>query len=629
MDLLENDALKPRFLGAVVMETDNMPATLKELSQRFGVKSSQIDFLIQNVKTIVQFPESDKPAELTPAMIGRFSDPALLINSDFSIKQTYIATFSPAPNERDRQLVIEVSANAARTKAIASVQPTSKIRNFSNIRDYIIGELNKIKLRYGMIIGLREGAMQNDVMGLVNKIRIHDCVPEPHRIVLCDWIAPIATINDGLILHFKDKNKEAPRESDRVDYAERGFIKTVEAGELLVEYIKPKNGTAGRDFRGVYIPILKAKRAFLPILNPDLEAIEVKESDRSIGYYAKRNGYVNYRQKESRLSIGDTIEIESADFKTTGNIQAGLDSKVKIKIEGNDAYEDHIGTNVKIEASEIDLDGSVASGAQVKAKIVRVAGQTHSSSSIIAETATIGVHKGMLEAKKVKIDRLEHGRVSAEEVEIDLAIGGMVWARRIIVGVLRSHTTLIASERIEIRQLIGGENHIYIEAAASIADRKRLETLMIESKTCDREVSAAFRKYDKKRAVLQRNKSQFEQLRGRIESDRLNGKVSPSVFIERYNQYLEEMKNARLLKEELEAAQYKQGTLQDEIGLIQSRVLNAVVINKDIWRNYNEIRFRLLSPPKELLFVPKENGRASEIRLEISGVEDYAIKVIE
>lgn len=626
--MLENDAQKPRFLGAVVMETDNMPATLKELSQRFGVKSSQIDFLIQHVKTIVQFPESDKPAELTPAMIGRLSDPALLINSDFSIKQIYTTTFSPAPNERDRQLAIEVSANAARTKAIASVQPTSKIRNFSNIRDYVIGELNKIKLRYGMIIGLREGAMQNDVMGLVNKIRIHDCVPEPHRIVLCDWIAPTPTINDSLILHFKDK-KEASKESDRVDYAERGFIKTVEAGELLVEYIKPKNGTAGRDFCGVYIPILKAKRAFLPILNPDLEAIEVREDDRSIGYYAKRSGYVNYRQKESRLSIGDTIEIESVNFKTTGNIQAGLDREVKIKIEGNDAYEDHIGTNVKIEASEIDLDGSVASGAQVKAKIVSVAGQTHSSSSIIAETATIGVHKGMLEAKKVKIDRLEHGRVSAEEVEIDLAIGGMVWARRIIVGVLRSHATLIASERIEIRQLIGGENHIYIEAAANVADRKRLEALMIESKTCDREVSATFHKYDKKRAVLQRNKSQFEQLRGRIESDRSSGKVSPSVFIERYNQYLEEMKNARLLKEELEAAQYKQGTLQDEIGLIQSRVLNAVVINKDIWRNYNEIRFRLLNPPKELLFVPKENSRASEIRLEISGVEDYAIKVIE
>ena len=58
-------------------------------------------------------------------------------------------------------------------------------------------------------------------------------------------------------------------------------------------------------------------------------------------------------------------------------------------------------------------------------------------------------------------------------------------------------------------------------------------------------------------------------------------------------------------------------------------MLNAVVINKDIWRNYNEIRFRLLSPPKELLFVPKENSRAGEIRLEISGVEDYAIKAIE
>jgi uncharacterized protein (DUF342 family) len=622
------DTTKSRYFGAVAIETDNVPLTLKELSERYGIKPSQIDFLLQSTKTFVSLPESSLPTELTPAMIGRVSDPSLLIDSSFAIRQTHLATFSPAAIEQDKQLIVEIAANAARTKAIATILPASKIRAFGDIREFIVGEINKIKLRYGMIIGLREGTMQNDIAVLVDKIRIHDRIIDPHKIVLCDWAAPTPTINDNLLLHYKNKNQQAPKESDRVDYADRGFVKTVETGELLAEYVKPKNGTAGRDFRGNYIPILKARRNFRPILDPDPEAIDVVEDERSVKYYAKRCGYVVYRQRGGTLTIGDTIELEAVNFKTTGNIQAGLDREVKIKIEGEDAFEDHIGPNTKIEASEIELSGSVANGAEVRAVKIKVAGQTHGTSSIFAETATIGVHKGMLEAKTVKIDRLEHGRVSADDVEVDLAIGGMIWARRIVVGVLHSHATLIASERIEIRRLIGGENHIYIEAAANAADRKRLQTLMTEDKVSDREVNAAFHKYDRNRVMLLRHRTQFDQLKERIESDRAKGKTSPSIFLERYGQYLDEMRNARAFKEEWEAARNRREELEDELGLIQSRVLSAVVINKDVWRNYNEIRFRLLSPPKELLYVPKENSRTSEIRLEISGVEDYAIKAI-
>lgn len=622
--------MQPRALGSTMMETDNIPAALKEFAARYSLKSSQIDFQIQNTKTIVKFPESSSPEELTPAMISRLSEPETLIDAGFAIKQIHIASFSPMPPQRDKQLILEVAANAARTKAVATILPASDIRAFSTLREYLVDELNKLKLRYGMIVGLREGAMQSDITVLVNKIRIHDRVPEPFKITLCDWVAPAPTINANLILRFKEKTAQAPKESDRIDYADRGFVQSVESGELIAEYLKPRDGTAGRDFRGLYIPIAKAKREFPPIADADETSIETQEDERSVRYYAKRNGYVVYKRfGGGSLSIGDTIEVESVDFKTTGNIQAGLDREIKIRIEGDDASEDHIGPNTKIEASEITLSGSVANGAQVKAIKIGVAGQTHSTSTISAEIAQIGVHKGMLEAKKVKIDRLEHGRVSAEEVEIDLAIGGMIWARRITIGVLRSHATLIASERIEIKRLIGGENHIYIEAAASAADRKRLEALLIESKACERDANASFRRYDKKRAMLSRNRAQFDQLRERVESDRLLGKPPHAVFVERYNQYVGEIKNARTLKEEWEIAHNKLEALRDEISVIQNRVLNAVIVNRDIWRNYNEIRFRLLSPPKELLFVPKENSRASEIRLEISGVEDYAIKAIE
>ncbi|GHS89445.1 hypothetical protein FACS189487_09680 [Campylobacterota bacterium] len=625
----QNAAATSKISGAVVLETDNIPESLTALSTRFGVRTSQIDFVVQSTKTFVKFPHETSEVELVPPLISRLSSPDILADAGFLIRQVHLATFRPMTADRVLSLNTEVAANAMRTRAIATVLPTSKIHNFSSLRDFLLTEINKLKLRYAMIINLRESSMQNDITTLINKIRINDRLLEPFKITLCEWLAPRPTIDANLVLHFNKKQQQEPRTSDRIDYADRGFIKTVDAGDLLIEFVKPKLGSAGRDFRGKFIPVNKPRFAFAPISAPDIEAIETIEDDKTIRYFAKRSGYVNYRKGSGSLTIGDTIQIESVDFKTTGNIQAGLDRSVKIKIEGENVYEDHIGSNTKLEASEIEVSGGIGSGAKVSAVKIVVGGQTHSTSAIVCEEATIGVHKGMIEGKKVKIARLEHGKVSAEEVSIDLAIGGMIWARKITIGILHSHTTLIASEKIEINQLIGGENRLYMEAAANSADRKRFETLLTESKLCTREMNAAFRKYDNKRVMLLRNRPQFEQLRERIDADRALGKIPSSVFVERYNSYLEEMKTAKTMKEELEALQNKNAALADEIGTIQNGILSAVVINRDIWRNYNEVRFRLLSPPKELLYVPKENSRATEIRLEISGIEDYAIKVIE
>ncbi|GHV04094.1 hypothetical protein AGMMS50229_04720 [Campylobacterota bacterium] len=620
--------IKP-FVSAVVRETDNVPHTLKELALLHGISTRDIDFVVSQTQTLIKLPEKEKPIELTPQLIGRISDERLLNEKDFYIRQIHKIIFRPLPANPDLRIDTEVAANKTLTKAVATIKTTSSLHSFASLREYLVDELNKLKLRHGMIIHLREGSMINDVTALVNKIRINNRVLAPFRITLCDWISPKPTQNDMLVLHYKSEAIKAPSENDRIDYAERGFIKAVEAGDLLVEYIKPKAGEAGRNFRGKFIPALEPRVRFSPILEPDFESIDVKEDDYSITYFAKKRGYVTFRQRESRLFIGDTLEIESVDFKTTGNINAGTDKDVKISIKGGDAFEDHIGPNTKIEASEIEVTGSVASGAQIIVEKLNVEGQTHATSKIFAKIAHIAVHRGTLEGEEVKIDRLEHGKISAEIVEVDRVIGGIIRAKRITIGTLYSHATLIASERIEIGQLVGGENRLYIEAAVSNAERARFSVVIEENKLVERSLNELSNRYGRKHAMLLRNKDQAEQIRERIESDRARARVPPTILVDRYKQYLSESKALRILREELDAVREQHSQLQDEITRVQNRVFSAVVINQDEWRNYNEIHFRLIAPPKEILFVPVENKRVGEIRLVPVGLEDYVVKADE
>ncbi len=345
-------------------------------------------------------------------------------------------------------------------------------------------------------------------------------------------------------------------------------------------------------------------------------------------YLVEAIGYVTFQ--DGRLVVGDTLELDSLDFKHTGNIAAGLDKDVKISVKGKDASEDHIGPNTKVEASEIDLAGSVANGAVVKAVRVGIEGQTHSTSRISAtDSAKIAVHRGWLETNHAEIGRLEHGRVSADEVIVDRVMGGTIAARRITIGTLHSHANLIASEQIIIKQLVGGENRIYIEAAAAKGDKAEYKELMESVKTLRKKREEVHRKYSAKHALIKRNKPQADDLKARIDADRAAGRTPPSAFVDRYRNFLEDLKNAKYLHTQLKEIDEELGTSEDRLTLLQDGVLKAVIINKDIWRNYNEIRFRTINPPKEILYVPPENAKLTQIKLELSGHDDYAIRAFE
>lgn len=617
MALFDN---KPK--PALVRQTDNVAGAIKEIATAHGVPLSFVDFSVQNTITEVKMPTSTQFEELSVATSSMLNNNSLLIDPDFFIRQIHKVTFRINTEKPKPILAVEVSSDKTRTKAYATILPTSTIREFANLREFIINELNKVKLRYSMIINFKEGTFRSDVGNLVNKIRVHGGVTEPFRVQLCEWLAPKATIDDELILHYK--NKKMPKENERIDYADRGFINAVEAGDLLVEYVKPKAGVAGRDFRGVHIPVKEPKNQFSPVLSVDDASVDTAIDENSIKYYALTKGFASF--SGDNLSVGDVLEVDSIDFKNTGDIKGGIDKDIKISIKAKTHTEDSIGPNSKVEASEIDIAGSVASGAVIRAQKILIKGQTHSTSKIFATEADIGVHRGTLEAETVKIDRLEYGKVNAKEVMITRAIGGFVSARVVTIRALHSHMTIVASQKVVIESLEGGENRIFIEAAAYKEDKTRLKELLEEKKILAKSKIELSNKYKIKRELLERNKTQAEQIKQRIDSEKKAGRVVPSVFVDRYREFLELMKEARSISDDLAAISAKITELDDGINSIQNTVFNAVVVNRGVWINYNEIKFRLISPLKEISFVPPENTKISELKLEQVGLEEYEIR---
>jgi hypothetical protein len=62
------------------------------------------------------------------------------------------------------------------------------------------------------------------------------------------------------------------------------------------------------------------------------------------------------------------------------------------------------------------------------------------------------------------------------------------------------------------------------------------------------------------------------------------------------------------LKSEQKLKEEKLQLLTKKIVSFQEEIVNARIINRDRWIGYNEIKFRLINPPVELVYKPAEGS---------------------
>ena len=593
-----------------VIRTQNVAKEIFNLSKSYDIKPEMLDFNILDIQTYTKMDDKDPEWELIATdELYELDDQTALLNEHFQIKQTYeIEIFSKHKDDESilKDMKLAVGANATKCKVYLSIAAGSKVSYASSLERELVVEINKRKIRAGILINIFDEMVHDVASKISAHVRVQENVEyqKNETFLIAQGYEPTPTINDALIMHYEN-NKDI-NENEKVDYSSRGFIQNVKQDEVLIEYMKAKNGKPGRNCRGEYMqpqePIITNEVTF----SVDATIKEVDTLD-SVQYIATVNGYIALA--DNTYTIKKEVDVGEISFKTTGSISSGIDSDVNISVTETDAIKDAIGTGMSVEVTEIDIDGNVGSNAKVTAMKATVGGQTHSTAVIRAEKLDINVHKGKAFGKNIHITRLEHGEVTGDIVDVTQALGGTIRAKEIDIEICASHIKATASKRIEIQKLQGSENIFTIDPVVNKDAKKGLDSNQDYIKDLEDEVKSLDQDIKKYSLLIKDGTASFLDIKKRLVHYKKNGVKMPESFVKKYKQF-------QKMQEYLKELQQKHEVKLDQLNLqttrtasFQDNILDARVINRDRWVGYNEIRFKLIEPKVELVFKPKEGSQ--------------------
>lgn len=618
----QNDGGTSEF-KSIVIDTTNVIKEVKNVAIANHLKVTDLAFTLLRTTTYYSDEKSENN-EMNEDELKLLHDDGFLLNPNLKLTQHYrIEIYKIEDQEDDHTSLpdITLSGNKSLTKIIAMVAKSNDVRFTPKLEEKMIEDIQIKKIKAGILVGIRDQNMYKEVKKIVANIRVNGIIDQNQTFVVCQGVDEVPCVNDDLIFHYK-KKINAKSSDGKVDYSKRGFVLAVDKDECIIEYIKPQVGMPGRNCRGAFIPVKEPRKANdAPVLiTPNLTK---KESETSIKYIANRGGYVNF--DKGTYDIQDQMEINEISFKSTGSIDASLGSNIKINIKEKDILKDAIGAGMSVETTEVHVEGNIGSGAKIKAKIAEIGGQTHQSSYIEADKIIIAVHRGEANGVDVEIDRLEGGKVVGDTVHIKHMIGGEIIAKIVKIDNLMSNAKITASEILEVTELKGTNNKFIIDPSVTKEFNELIESINKKIEKLEEELKAFPRQLSSKKEFIDKNKPMAEMVKEKIMELKRTG-VEPPVtlfakikdFQEKvidYNTFLQTFKDK---KEELQ--EYR-----EELNRVQNKVFTAKIINHSAWKEFNEVRFRLISPPKDITYNPKEREIAREITLKDMGTGEHRV----
>ena len=613
-----------------VVRTQNVAKELLGLAKSYEIKVDSLDFNILEIQTYIRTNDGTKETEwkeISHDDLYELDNDTQLLNPNFQIKQMYeIEIFSKKDEDPYKNFKVAVGANATKCKVYMSIAAGSEIEYNSRLDKALSLLIQKRKMRAGILINIFD-EMQEEV---VSKISAHVRVEEKaiysqaETILIAQSYEPTATIDDSLIIYFE--KEEDVDEKEKIDYSSRGFIKNVKEGELLIEYIKAKEGKPGRNCRGEFMTPAEPVISHEPEFKVD-ETIEVVDTDESIKYIAKENGYISF--EDATYLIKTDVDVGEISFKTTGSISTGLDSDVSINVKETDAVKDAIGTGMEVEVTEIDIEGNVGSNAKVLAMRANIGGQTHKTATIRADKLSINVHKGHAFGKNIHITRLEHGEVDGDTVEVAQALGGHIRAKDIEIDICASYVKATASRRIEIKKLHGSENIFTIDPLLKKDAQAGLDKNQDSIKELEHDLADIKKEIAKYTKLIKDGTASFLDIKKRLLHYKKSGIKMPESFVKKYKQFQKMQEHLKEIKTESEVKADQLKLLTTRTVSFQDNILDARIINRGGWVGHNEIKFKLVDPPIEVVYKPKDGSTDHVFGLVEVDEGEFEIQVVK
>jgi hypothetical protein len=308
-------------------------------------------------------------------------------------------------------------------------------------------------------------------------------------------------------------------------------------------------------------------------------------------------------------------------------VRGAENSDVKLEIKESNFLKEAIRDGMVVETTELLVKGNIGNGAKVKAKKLKIEGQTHRHSKILSFDADINIHKGSLKGKNILIHRLEGGIVEGDNIHILQAISGKVIGKKIKIDLMGSHLTLISSELIEIETLKGSENRFIIDE--NLVTKKWGDIEKMENRIKELEIDFRKKKeiFNDNKAIILRNKFTIEELkRGIKEKQKLKIAVPPSWFqkLKKFNEFI---KKTKLLEERLKKIKEEIEIIKGELDSMQNSLFLAKIISKSGFGEFNRIEFHLIEPPIKIVYDTKPEDEYNNLfMLKDLGEMNYVIK---
>ena len=103
----------------------------------------------------------------------------------------------------------------------------------------------------------------------------------------------------------------------------------------------------------------------------------------------------------------------------------------------------------------------------------------------------------------------------------------------------------------------------------------------------------------------------------------------PTAFVQKYQQHQAFKAKIEALRVELKTKEDQYAWLSEKHTALQSEIFEARIVNHDRWKNHNEILFKLIDPPIEVLYVPTHNSEEKILGLHESEEGEFTIKVLQ
>ncbi|MDP2851139.1 MAG: hypothetical protein Q8O20_08700 [Sulfuricurvum sp.] len=585
----------------ITLISSNVTEDLKKVARDHRIAVEKLDFDLLSYETYFKETMDEEWQLLRASNLLSQTTEVELRSPHFQIRQEYqihIRLLKPHPY---LDLHFSIATDKTKSKAIAIIQPTSKIPLKKGVQEWLKEAIVRKQLRHGLLIGLYDLDLDREINRLIIKIQKEGPLAFLYRLPIGEFFLPIAPINDKVILHYKELNKT------------KSLIEGVNPEDLILEYILPKYGRDGRACTGEHIAVADPVLKYATYILIDPETIRAEQDEESIRFYATVSGFVE--RKQGIFFISQELQIESASFKRTGSIETGLDKDVSLKINKKVDSEDAIGMGVNIDVQKLDVSGTVGGNAKIQACEVNIGAQTHKKSHInVSEIANIHLHRGNLKAKEANIAILEAGKVEADIIRINKMMGGEIIAREIHIDTLYSNARVIALESITIQKIEGEGNNLIIDPLAIESYNYQISELEMNIRDKNSKIQIESKEFIARKIKLKEQNERIQQIQERVLAKQKKGEIPLKADMVRLQQYKTEAEQLKDFVNLIKEAEASLQQLEEKLEKLYEADLHAVVTNYGIYNGHNRILFIDPKTGREYGITPE--GKATHVRLQ-------------